>query len=247
VSIKKIVGILPVIISLLTLVSFIGGGLLGYIYRDRFYIEESKSSTKLLVIERKLGELDLEVKAVKEALDIASKKVQISEGIAQVITDLQPKLDVELNPNVSYHDGKIRLTFDITNLSKHLISVGEPEIILSTEFIWGKDATAGKLSPHVDYSLAIGSGGFYAAPGQTVGRIVEIKFLKAPFEELLPMQMPNPIYFYGSIDAETDPKIVEAFSGPLRDFLGTDKLYDLARVSYKLIGEFAPPESCYPE
>lgn len=244
---KKPVEILTVIISLLTLVSFIGGGLLGYIYRDRFYIEESKSSTKLLVIERKLGELDLKVKAVKEALDIASKKAQISEGIAQVITDLRPKLDVELDPNVSYHDGKIKLTFDITNLSKHLISVGEPEIILSTEFIWGKDATAGKLSPHVDYSLAIGSGDFYAAPGQTVGRIVEIKFLKSPFEKRLSWQMPLLIYFYANINAETDPKIVKALSGPLRDLLGTDELYDLAQGYYRLVGQFALPESCYPE
>ena len=101
--------------------------------------------------------------------------------------------------------------------------------------------------PNVDYSLAISFGGLYAAPGQTVARIIDIKFLKCPFEERLVWQVPLPIYFYVSIDAETDPKIVEALSGPLSGFLGTDKLYDISRASWSLVGKFDPPYFCYPE
>ena len=123
VSIKKLFGNLTAVISCLTLVSVIAGGLLGYYHIHRFYVRESKSSKKLLDIERKLGEMDLRVKGVRDALDIASKKVQVSIDIAQVITDLRPKLNIEFDPNVFYSDGRIRSTFHITNLGKYEASV----------------------------------------------------------------------------------------------------------------------------
>jgi hypothetical protein len=191
-------------------------------------------------IELNLEEMDLKIRDVRTALDIASRKVPISGDIVQIVTYLRPKLNVELDPNVVYSDNKIRLTFNITNRGEHSVSVGKPQLTLSTEHIRSKDATAGKLSPDVDYGLQWESGGFYAAPGQIINCIADIKMRQAEFEG-------RPLYYSLCVDTETEPEIVEVLSGLLLDSLETDKLYSISRASFTFDGEISPSAAPYPD
>jgi len=113
-------------------------------------------------------------------------------------------------------ENKIKMTFNITNLSEHSVSVGEPQLTLSTECIRGKHATAGILSPDVDYKLQWESDGFYVAPGQTIKHVAYIDIQRAKLKG-------RPLYYNLCIDAETEPEIVNILSGLLLDSLETDK------------------------
>lgn len=191
-------------------------------------------------IRLKLEEIDMKLSAVRTALDIASRRVPISGDVVQIITYLRPKLYVELDPNVLRSDGKIRTAFNITNRGEHSISIGDLHLTLSTECIRGKDATAGILSPDVDYALQWEFGGFYAAPGQTIKCIADIGIQQAEFEG-------RPLYYSLCIDTETEPEIVEVLSGLLFDSLETDKLYSISRASFTFAGEISPSAFRYPE
>jgi hypothetical protein len=193
-----------------------------------------------LDIRRTLEEIDSKIGEVRTALDIASRKVPISGDIVQIITYLRPKLNVELDPNVLYSDKKIRMTFNITNRGEHSISIGDSQLILSTECIRGKDVTAGTLSPDVDYTLQWESGGFFAAPGQTIKRIADIEIRETELEE-------RPLYYSVCVDTETEPEIVEVLSGLLLDSLETDKLRHLSRASFTFAGEISPSAFRQPE
>ena len=193
-----------------------------------------------LRIERTLEEIDSKIGVVRTALGIASKRVPISGDVVQIITYLRPKLNLELDPNVLCSDNIIRTTFNITNRAEHSVFVGEPQLTLSTECIRGKDATAGILSPDVDYKLQWESGGFYAAPGQTIKRVAYIDIRQDELEG-------HPLYYSLCIDAETEPDIVEVLSGLLLDSLETDKLYSISRASFTFAGEISPSAFRHPE
>ena len=191
-------------------------------------------------IGRALGEIDSKIREVRTALDITSRKVPISGDAVQIITYLRPKLYVEVDPNVLCSDKKIRMTFNITNRGEHSVSIGDLELALSTECIRGKYATAGTLSPDVDYGLQWESGDFYAAPGQTIKRIVDIEIREAEFEG-------RPLYYNLCIYTETEPEIVEVLSDLLLDSLETDKLYSISQASFTLTGEISPSAFRHPE
>jgi len=191
-------------------------------------------------IRLKLEEIDMKLSDVRTALEVVSRKIPISGDIVQIITYLRPKLNLELDPNVLCSDNIIRTTFNITNRAEHSVFVGEPQLTLSTECIRGKDATAGILSPDVDYKLQWESGGFYAAPGQTIKRVAYIDIRQDELEG-------HPLYYSLCIDAETEPEIVQALSGLLLDSLETDKLYSVSHASFTLTGEISPSAFRYPE
>jgi hypothetical protein len=137
---------------------------------------------------------------------------------------------VELDPNVLCADNITKMTFNITNLGEHSVSIGEPQLTLSTEYIWGKDAISGILSSDVDYKLQWESDGFYVAPGQTIQRVAYIEIRQAKLEG-------RPLFYNLCIDAETEPAIVDVLSGLLLDSLETEKLYSISRASFKFAGE----------
>jgi hypothetical protein len=184
-------------------------------------------------IGRALEEIDSKIREVRAALDITSRRVPISGDVVQIITYLRPKLKLELDPNVLCSDNIIRTTFNITNRAEHTVSVEEPQLTLSTECIRGKDATAGILSPDVDYRLQWESDGFYAAPGQTIKRVAYIDIRQDELEG-------RPLYYSLRINAETEPEIVEVLSGLLLGSLDTDKLYSLSHASFTFAGEISP-------
>jgi hypothetical protein len=183
-------------------------------------------------IELNLEGIDLKLSDVKTAMDVASRKVSISGDLVNIINYLRPKLNVELDPNVC-SDNKTKIIFNITNLGEHSVSIGEPQLTLSTECIRDKDATEGILSPDVDYKLQWESDGFYVAPGQTIKRVAHIEIRQAKLKG-------HPLYYSLCIDAETGPEIVDVLSGLLLDSLETDKLYNLSRASFKFAGEIEP-------
>jgi hypothetical protein len=187
-----------------------------------------------------LEEIDSKIGQVRSALDIASKRVPISGDIVQIVTYLRPKLNVELDPNVLHSDNKIRMTFNVTNRGEHSISVGDPQLTLSTDPIRGKDITAGMLSPDVDYGLQWESGDSHAAPGQTIKRIADIEIQEAQFKG-------RPLYYSLCVNAETEPEIVEVLSALLLDSLETDKLYSISWASFTLAGEISPSALPYPD
>jgi len=191
-------------------------------------------------IELNLKGIDLKLSDVRTALDVASRKVPISGDIVNIINYLRPKLNVELDPNVLCSDNIIKATFNITNIGEHSVSVGEPQLTLSTERIQGKDATAGILSPNVDYKLQWESGGFYDAPGQTIKRVAYIDIRQDELEG-------RPLYYSLCIDAETEPEIVQALSSLLLDSLETDTLYSISRASFTFAGEISPSAFRQPE
>ena len=191
-------------------------------------------------IRLKLEEIDMKLSDVRMALKVVSRKIPISGDIVQIISYLRPKLNVELDPNVLCADKKIRMTFNITNRGEHSISIGDPELALSTECIKGKGATEKILSPDADYGLQWESGGFYVAPGQTIKRVAYIDIRQAELEG-------RPLYYSLCIDAETEPEIVEVLSGLLLDSLETDKLYSISRASFTFAGEISPFAFRHPE
>ena len=191
-------------------------------------------------IRLKLEEIDMKLSDVRTALEFVSRKIPISGDVVQIITYLRPKLNVELDPNVLCSDKKIRMTFNITNRGEHSISIGDSQLTLSTECMRRKGATAGELSPDVDYALQWELGGFYAAPGQTIKRIVDIEIREAEFEG-------RPLYYSLCIDTETELEIVKVLSGLLLDSLETDKLYSISHASFTLTGEISPSAFRYPE
>ncbi|MFH1718910.1 MAG: hypothetical protein ABIF19_16260 [Planctomycetota bacterium] len=191
-------------------------------------------------MEHKLEEIDTKIGETRTAVDIASRKVPMPGDIVQIMTYLRPKLDVEMDPNVLCSDNKIRLTFNITNRGEHSVSIGDLQLTLSTECIWRKDAIAEELSPDVDYGLQWESGGFYAAPGQTIKRVADIEIQEAELEE-------QPLHYSVCVNAETEPEIVEVLSGLLLDSLETDKLYRISRASFRFGGEISPSVFRQPE
>ena len=193
-----------------------------------------------LRIERTLEEIDSKIGVVRTALGIASKRVPISGDVVKIITYLRPKLNVQLDPNVLRSDKKIRMTFNIINRGEHSVSIGDPQLALSTECIQGKDATAGKSSPDLDYRLQWESGGIYVAPGQTIKWIADIEIRQAEYEG-------SPLYYRLCIDTETEPDIVEVLSDLLLDSLETDKLYSISRASFSFAGEVSPSAFRHPE
>jgi len=190
-------------------------------------------------IELNLEGIDMKLSDVRTALDVASRKVPISGDIVNIINYLRPKLNVELNPNVLCSDDIIKMTFNITNHAEHSITVGEPQLTLSTECILGKDAIVGILSPDVDYKLQWESDGFYVAPGQTIQRVAYIEILQANLKVC-------PLYYNLCIDAETEPEIVDVLSGLLLDSLESDKLYNISRAFFTFDGEISHSASQHP-
>jgi len=201
---------------------------------------KAPTSGDLATIKGTLEEIDLKVTEVRAALDIASRRVPISGDVVQIITYLRPKLNVELDPNVLYSEKKMRLTFNVTNRGEHSVSIGEPQLALSTECIRGKDATAGKLSPDVDYTLQWEPGGFCVAPAQTIKRIADIEMRETDLKE-------HPLYYSLCIDTETEPEIVGVLSGLLPDSLETYKLYSLSHASFTFTGQISPSVFRQPE
>jgi hypothetical protein len=184
-------------------------------------------------IRQRLDEIDSKIADVRTVLNTAGRKIPIFGDVVEIISYLRPKLSVELDPNISYSDSRMSMTFNITNRGEHSVSIGDPQLTLSTECVRGEDAAAGKLSPDVDYALRWESGGSCAAPGQTIKRIADID---APQDEL----EGRPLYYSLCIDAETDPEIVEVLSGLLLDSLDTDKLYSLSHASLTFAGQVRP-------
>jgi len=191
-------------------------------------------------IRLKLEEIDVKLSDVRTALEVVSRKIPISGDIVQIITYLRPKLNVEVDPNVLCSDKKIRMTFNITNRGEPSVSIGDLELALSTERIRGKYATAETLSPDVDYVLQWESGDFYAAPGQTIKRIVDIEIREDEFEG-------RPLFYSLCVYTETEPEIVEVLSDLLLDSLETDKLDSISHASFTLTGEISPSAFCDPE
>ena len=191
-------------------------------------------------IELNLEGIDLKLSDVRTALDVAGRKVPISGDIVNIINYLRPKLNVELDPNVLCSDNIIKTIFYITNHGEHSVSVGEPQLTLSTECIRGKDANTGILSSDVDYKLQWESDGLYVAPGQTIKRVAYIDIQQDKYKR-------HPLYYSLCIDAETDPEIVDVLSGLLLDSLEMDKLYSISRASFTFTGEIRNSASHHTE
>jgi hypothetical protein len=181
-------------------------------------------------IELNLEGIDLKLSDVRTALDATNRRVQISGDIVNIINYLRPKLNVELDPNVSCANNVTKTIFNITNLGEHSVSIGEPQLTLSTECIRGEDANSGILSSDADYNLEWESDGFYVAPGQTIQRVAYIEIQQAKLKG-------RPLYYNLCIDAETNPEIVDVLSGLLLDYLETKKLYKISHSSFKFAGE----------
>jgi hypothetical protein len=192
-------------------------------------------------IRQKLDEINSKIADISAALNTAGRKIPISADVVEIISYLRPKLSVglltesvELDPNVSYSDNRMSMTFSITNRGEHSVSIDDPQLTLSTECAPDEDATAGKLSPDVDYALQWESGGlgFGVAPGQTIKRVADIDISQDELEG-------RPLYYNLCIDAETDPEIVEILSGLLPAPLDTDKLHSLSHASLTFAGQVA--------
>lgn len=199
---------------------------------------KAPTSGDLATIKGALEEIDLKVTEAKAALDIASRRVPISGDAVQIVTYLRPKLNVELDPNVSYSDKNIRLTFNVTNRGEHSVCVGDPQLTLSTKWVRAKDGTAGVLLPDTDYELQWEPSAFCIAPGQTIKRVADIEIRQAEFDG-------GPLYYILRVDTATEPEVVGVLSGLLLDSLQTDKLYNLSHASLRFDGEINPPAVSY--
>jgi len=119
----KTIEILTLLISLITAIGVIAGGLFGYQYRDKWLANESKVNTSIL-------EMEKSIKSLRDHLEIASKRASVSGEIANLITDLQPNVTIVQTKFVLNKD-MLKLTYEITNHGHYYVIIEKPEVYLS--------------------------------------------------------------------------------------------------------------------
>ena len=176
--------------------------------KDKLQIKYFEKSIER--IEKDIAKIDSRSEKILERLSIDEKKKRISVMDRETIRDIQPALYRIVNMNY-ISPSEIKFTYEIKNIGKYPVNIirrlylATTEIIspdkINRKLIRGKDY---QLSPHRDLSKDK-FGINHLTPGEDINGTIIIKLLK-------PNIIPNTIFYYIVIDAETDDNIIKSLN-----------------------------------
>jgi len=206
---NTVLEIVTLILQFLTLLSVLGGGLLGYYYVHRFQANESKANTDLAKIEINLKQIESEVKEIKESLEITQNRLSISGDVMQILTDLRPKLSIQFE-NTEYSNKTLVCNFKLTNVGTYNVIVHEPAVRVAPELIEDWDSLDDDLLSGSDYLLRP-CREVTCSPHEILFKKVTIVFKKIPKE--------FPVYVCVTFHIETDNVVSNTAKKLLADIL----------------------------
>ena len=221
-------------VNICTLFAMISGGILGYFYIHKPQIEIknklsisnqtlAKANEEFTNLRSQLLKLELEIKKVRDRLDISERKIIISANAMEILSDIQPNFSVTSKKS-EYQEDKLRLVFMIKNLGKHPCVVYKPKILAATQWILGRKEIQGKLKAGEDYLVKDTYPIGYFPPGVEDDYTVTISIKKKPLNKT--------IFFFITFTVRTHPDIINVTEKFLNDLLTKDEILKLASKNF---------------
>lgn len=221
------------VISIVSLIVMIIGGLLGYLLKGQFEANELQSSTKLkqseldlvninkaiqglelsikehrdkIDVEGKetryqIDKLDLEIRSIKNTLDITSRKLGISSDLMSLMNDLVPKADLKYDKSESEQlknqaKPTTRIVHNLLNVGKYPFLVTGYKVFISKNpihddtdirdlFIEGTDYTRNESYKYTGL----------LSPGMSKPYTIEVSFNQTVFNKYRKAHVTYFVYF----------------------------------------------------
>lgn len=123
------------VIDLLTLIVLIVGGILGYFLIDIQKTEESIANTNLSRMQTEIAKIDKEYRKSIDDLEERLKRITVTANVSDLIAEVQPNIEIYLEPSFAFKNNTMDLTWEITNLGKHTVVISDHSILLSLNVI----------------------------------------------------------------------------------------------------------------
>lgn len=143
------------LIELLTLVVLIAGGVFGFFFIERVKLDESSANANLSRIAAEIAKVDKSFKRILAELAVKKEKVNTTLNVSDFIADIQPNIEIYLQPAFEYRNNTMCLIWEITNIGKHTVVIDEISLLLSPSIIETKTKESSLLRAGEDYIFVV--------------------------------------------------------------------------------------------
>jgi hypothetical protein len=175
------------IVELLTLVAVVLGGIAGYVFVQRHQANESQANAALAQMQQELADIEGKI-----------GNVVLSVDVSDFISEIQPNLQISLQPDFDVAGKSVTLTWQLTNHGKYAVVVERPRFGMSPKVINESSAADSLLVEGKDFDLLFRARVGEVPPGQTLLHDLTIQF---------PEKLPARVYFASSWEAKLDPAV----------------------------------------
>lgn len=167
---------LTLLVSFITAVSVIAAGWFGYQYRDKWFVNESK-------VNASIAQMELEMKALRDQLEVASSKASISIDISTLVTEIQPNLTF-VQTDYSYKNNVLSLSYEIKNHGRRNVIIDKPIVYLSQTHQY-PSRNSEKTLPNELYQVDAVRLGVLSPSNDSTTLMVDIKLKEQPKKDKL--------------------------------------------------------------
>lgn len=212
------------VVDLLTLVVLIVGGILGYVFIDSQKKEESIVNTNLLRIQSEIAKIDKEHKASIIDVEERLKKINVTVNFSDLVAEIQPNIEIYLQPSFEFKNNTMTLTWEITNLGKHTVAIYGSRIFLSSNVIRNDSKPDSLLKEGKDFSVLSRNDIGELPPGQKTYHYWTILFLNG--------KVTDKVYHYSKWNTKIHPSIKALTSKILGAYFSDEEINNLTTRSY---------------
>jgi hypothetical protein len=189
-------------------------------------ILESSSITQLNEIKKSISEIEKSYKKSELETQIQKNRIELSLNIADFISEIQPNLEICLQPEAKGDSEKNNFifTWEITNLGKHTIFFKDISVLLSTKIIVKDEKDNILLKEGEDYELLSRIDIGELPPGQKTYHSWEFIF-KHNFR-------PERIYHYTKFSCQIHKSVKTIANVYLAKLLSKKQINDLTERSF---------------